>query len=235
MTQSNTKKADAYSGSIELTKFNLVDFPGKGKIRLMTRPDGSTSRNIFINMNAEPALTFDEIKQQLKFDFRAWAYNDPNGRNTHLVKQNFSKEEWDAIPQDRRASLPVYGNLMDWATKGQKSAKNGNGYIILTGLVASFINLKDKKKEYTALQIDIDESGLILSEETGRIYLNVSFYQTKIDPTNYRIKQRHANHANMSQDEKNALPTLGWFKEDNATTGAPDASKIQNMAATFAD
>jgi len=45
------------------------------------------------------------------------------GKDTHLVKQSFSKEVLAAMPEDEQKALPILGNHIDWDQSGVSSGE----------------------------------------------------------------------------------------------------------------
>lgn len=45
-------------------------------------------------------------------------------KDTHLLKQNFKKEFYEALPEDEKKNLPIVGNAIDWKkAKGTSAPK----------------------------------------------------------------------------------------------------------------
>lgn len=53
-------------------------------------------------------LTLIEIKDRSK--------QSPDQKDTHLVKQSFSKEVYDAMSEEERKSYPILGNAIYWGS-----------------------------------------------------------------------------------------------------------------------
>ena len=53
-------------------------------------------------------LTLIEIKDRSK--------QSPDQKDTHLVKQSFSKEVYDAMSEEERKSYPIRGNAIYWGS-----------------------------------------------------------------------------------------------------------------------
>lgn len=45
----------------------------------------------------------------------------PDSKDTHIIKQSFSKEEREKMTQQEQENLPIIGNLIDWSSVGQAS------------------------------------------------------------------------------------------------------------------
>lgn len=59
-------------------------------------------------------LTLIEIKDRSK--------QSPDQKDTHLVKQSFTKEVYDAMSEEERKSYPILGNAILWSSNSNEPA-----------------------------------------------------------------------------------------------------------------
>ena len=100
---------------------------------LMTTPKGAkvivipiTENNLF---EGEKGIYLDMVGFEVK--------NAEPGKDTHIIKQSFSKEKLEAMPEDVRKALPILGNARvssSQAQHGEPAPKDVNNGAVADGL-----------------------------------------------------------------------------------------------------
>jgi len=99
---------------------------------LMTTPKGAKVVVIPIAENnlfeGEKGIYLDLIAFELK--------NPEAGKDTHLVKQSFSKEVLEAMDEEKKKNLPILGNLRvsEGGARGEAPPADLNAGKVATGL-----------------------------------------------------------------------------------------------------
>ena len=95
-------------------KINLSAFEGAGIITLASR-DGKAKKCLVIPIEENHLY---EGEKGIYADFIAWEMKEKkeNGA-THLVKQSFPKEVREAMSEEEKRALPIFGDLRDAMTE----------------------------------------------------------------------------------------------------------------------
>ena len=95
-------------------KIDLTAFSGAGKITL-TGKDGKQKKCLVIPIEENHLY---EGEKGIYADFIAWEMKEKkeNGA-THLVKQSFPKEVREAMSEEEKRALPIFGDLRDAMTE----------------------------------------------------------------------------------------------------------------------
>lgn len=95
-------------------KIDLTAFAGAGKINLSGK-DGKQKKCLVIPIEENHLY---EGEKGIYADFIAWKMKEKkeNGA-THLVKQSFPKEVWEAMSEEEKRALPIFGDLRDAMTE----------------------------------------------------------------------------------------------------------------------
>lgn len=95
-------------------KIDLTAFSGAGKITL-TGKDGKQKKCLVIPIEENHLY---EGEKGIYADFIAWEMRErkENGA-THLVKQSFPKEVREAMSEEEKRALPIFGDLRDAMTE----------------------------------------------------------------------------------------------------------------------
>jgi len=95
-------------------KIDLTAFAGVGTINL-TRKDSKVKRCLVIPIEENHLY---EGEKGIYADFIAWEMREKkeNGA-THLVKQSFPKEVREAMSEEEKRALPIFGDLRDAMTE----------------------------------------------------------------------------------------------------------------------
>lgn len=101
-------------------KHNLLTLKGATRMDI----DGKSGKVRCLVIPIEMANLFDGEKG-VYMDSTAIPITNPksDSKDTHLVKQSFSKEKFNAMSEDDRKAIPIMGNAIVW---GETSAPAAN-------------------------------------------------------------------------------------------------------------
>ncbi len=98
-------------------KINLSKF--KSGIRMITGKSGIPKKCLIIPI--EENDLFQGKDDNVYVDFIAFPIKErkADSKDTHLVKQSFSKEKQESFTDEQKKDLPIFGNVIDWGKQNR--------------------------------------------------------------------------------------------------------------------
>ncbi len=99
-------------------KINLSKFKKFG-IRMITGQSGIPTKCLIIPI--EENDLFHGKDDNVYVDFIAFELKErkADSKDTHLVKQSFSKEKQESFTDEQKKDLPIFGNVIEWGKQNR--------------------------------------------------------------------------------------------------------------------